>query len=109
MLTDTLQQMPTGTRKILVVDDERDILSLLQHQLNAQGYQVITASTGAQAIAKAISEKPDLITLDLLLPDRHGFDVLRELKERPQTKRIPVIVLSVAQDETDGYRLGAVD
>ncbi|HUT21028.1 MAG TPA: response regulator [Anaerolineae bacterium] len=109
MLTDTLQQMPTGTRKILVVDDERDILALLQHQLNAQGYQVITASTGAQAIAKAISEKPDLITLDLLLPDRHGFDVLRELKERPQTKRIPVIVLSVAQDETDGYRLGAVD
>jgi PAS domain S-box-containing protein len=109
MLPDMLRAMPAGGRKILVVDDERDILSLLQHHLNAQGYQVITATTGAQAIAKAISEKPDLITLDLLLPDRHGFDVLRELKERPQTTHIPVIVLSVAQDETDGYRLGALD
>jgi len=109
MLPDALQMVPAGGRKILVVDDERDILSLLQHHLNAQGYQVITATTGAQAIAKAISEKPDLITLDLLLPDRHGLDVLRELKERPQTTRIPVVVLSVAQDETDGYRLGALD
>jgi PAS domain S-box-containing protein len=109
MLSDTLQMVPAGGRKILVVDDEHDILSLLQHHLNAQGYEVITATTGAQAIAKAISEKPDLITLDLLLPDRHGLDVLRELKERPQTTHIPVIVLSVAQDETDGYRLGALD
>jgi CheY-like chemotaxis protein len=109
MLPDTLQTVPAGGRKILVVDDERDILSLLQHHLSTQGYQVITATTGAQAIAKAISEKPDLITLDLLLPDRHGLDVLRELKERPQTTRIPVVVLSVAQDETDGYRLGALD
>ncbi len=109
MLPGKAEMLPIGTRKILVVDDEPDILALLEHQLNAQGYRVVTASTGAQAIAKAISEKPDLITLDLLLPDRHGLDVLRELKERPQTKRIPVIVLSVAQDETDGYRLGALD
>jgi PAS domain S-box-containing protein len=109
MFPEKPEPLPLGTRKILVVDDEPDILSLLEHQLGAQGYRVITASTGAQAITKAMAERPDLITLDLLLPDRHGLDVLRELKERPQTKRIPVIVLSVAQDETDGYRLGALD
>lgn len=104
-----LSGLPAGAKKILVVDDERDIVALLRHQLGTQGYQVITASTGGQAIAKAIHEQPDLITLDILLPDRHGFDVLRELKARPETAHIPVIVLSVVQDEGSGYRLGAVD
>ncbi len=104
-----LSDLPAGAKKILVVDDERDIVALLRHQLGTQGYQVITASTGGQAIAKAVHEQPDLITLDILLPDRHGFDVLRELKARPETAHIPVIVLSVVQDERSGYRLGAVD
>ncbi len=104
-----LAELPAGAKKILVVDDERDILALLRHQLMMQGYHVVTASTGGQAITKAISEQPDLITLDILLPDRHGFDVLRELKAHPETAHIPVIVLSVVQDETNGYRLGAVD
>jgi DNA-binding response OmpR family regulator len=104
-----LAELPAGAKKILVVDDERDILALLRHQLATQGYQVITAATGGNAIIKAIEEQPDLITLDVLLPDRHGFDVLRELKARPETAHIPVIILSVAQDEADGYRLGAVD
>jgi PAS domain S-box-containing protein len=104
-----LADLPAGAKKVLVVDDERDILALLRHQLAMQGYQVITAATGGKAITKAIDEQPDLITLDILLPDRHGFDVLRELKARPETAHIPVIVLSVVQDETSGYRLGAVD
>jgi signal transduction histidine kinase/DNA-binding response OmpR family regulator len=104
-----LAELPAGAKKILVVDDERDILALLRHQLGTQGYQVLTAATGGNAITKAIEEQPDLITLDILLPDRHGFDVLRELKARPETSHIPVIVLSVVQDETNGYRLGAVD
>lgn len=104
-----LSDLPAGAKKILVVDDERDILALLRHQLTLQGYQVITASTGGKAVVKAIEEQPDLITLDILLPDRHGFDVLRELKAHPETAHIPVIVLSVVQDETSGYRLGAVD
>lgn len=104
-----LADLPAGAKKILVVDDERDILALLRHHLANQGYQVLTASTGGKAIAKAIEEQPDLITLDVLLPDRHGFDVLRELKARPETAHIPVVILSVVQDETNGYRLGAVD
>lgn len=104
-----LTELPAGAKKILVVDDERDILALLRHQLAMNGYHVITAATGGQAITKAIEEQPDLITLDVLLPDRHGFDVLRELKARQETMHIPVIVLSVVQDEINGYRLGAVD
>jgi PAS domain S-box-containing protein len=104
-----LADLPAGAKKILVVDDERDILALLRHHLGTQCYQVITASTGGQAITKAIQEQPDLITLDVLLPDRNGFDVLRELKARPETAHIPVIILSVVQDEAQIYRLGAVD
>ena len=99
----------SNAKKILVVDDDRDLVALLRHQLAAEGYQVITAVTGDQAIAKAIAQQPDLITLDLLLPDRHGFDVLRELKTRPEARHIPVIVLSVVQDTIGVYNLGAVD
>lgn len=102
-------ELPEGTKKILVVDDERDIVALLRHHLATRGYHVMTASTGAQAISRAIQEQPDLITLDLLLPDRHGLEVLRELKSRTETARIPVIILSVVQDESLGYRLGAID
>jgi DNA-binding response OmpR family regulator len=102
-----LGELPAGAQKILVVDDERDIVALLRHQLEAKGYKVVTASTGAQAIAKAVAEQPSLITLDILLPDTNGFDVLRELKTRPETSHIPVIVLSVVQDEDSGYNLGA--
>lgn len=104
-----LDKLPAGAKKILVVDDERDILALLRFQLGMQHYQVLTASTGEQAIAKAVEEQPDLITLDIVLPDRSGFSVLRELKARPETSHIPVIILSVVQDETSGYHLGAVD
>ncbi len=104
-----LQELPVGTKKILVVDDDRDIVSLLRYQLQMRGYQVIVAANGEQAIRRAIEDQPNLITLDILLPDRNGFEVLRELKEREETAHIPVIVLSVVQDESSGYRLGAAD
>ncbi len=105
----SMEKLTVGAKKILVVDDDRDIVSLLRYQLQARGYQVIVAATGDQAIRRAIEEQPSLITLDILLPDRNGFEVLRELKERQETAHIPVIVLSVVQDETSGYRLGAAD
>ncbi len=102
-------ELSSDAKKILVVDHDRDLVALLRHQLAAEGYQVITATTGDQAIAKAIAQQPDLITLDLPLPDRHGFDVLRELKTHPEARHIPVIVLSVVRDTTGAYNLGAVD
>jgi len=96
-------------KTVLVVDDEPDILGLIRHQLESQGYRVITAGLGEEALAKANAEHPDLITLDILLPDRDGFDVLCELKANPSTADIPVLILSIVQDEESGLRLGAMD
>jgi len=106
---DVPMELSGDAKKILVVDDDRDLVALLRHQLATEGYQVITAATGDQAVAKAVAQQPDLITLDLLLPDRHGFDVLRELKTRPEAKHIPVIVMSVVRDTVGVYNMGAVD
>ncbi|MDY7041997.1 MAG: response regulator, partial [Chloroflexota bacterium] len=102
--------LPAATgKKILVVDDEQDILELLRHQLESRGYQVVSTSLGSSVVSTACREQPDLITLDVLLPDRDGFEVLRDLKENSQTANIPVIILSVVQDEESGLQLGAVD
>lgn len=102
--------LPSANRKtVLVVEDEPDIMGLIRHQLESQGYRVITAALGDEALAKANAEHPHLITLDILLPDRDGFDVLRELKANPHTSDIPVLILSIVQDRESGLRLGAVD
>lgn len=101
--------IPTRHKIVLVVEDEPDIMGLIRHQLESQGYRVITAALGDEAIAKANAEHPHLITLDILLPDRDGFDVLRELKANPHTTDIPVLILSIVQDKESGFRLGAVD
>lgn len=98
-----------GRKTVLVVEDEPDIVALLRYQLEAHGYRVITAMLGDEALYKANAEQPDMITLDILLPDRDGFDVLRELKDNPCTADIPVLILSIVQDEESGFRLGAVD
>ena len=96
-------------KKILVVDDERDILELLRYQLEKQGYEVVATSVGSAVVPTASREQPDLITLDILLPDKDGFEVLRDLKANPQTAHIPVVILSVVQDAESGLQLGAVD
>jgi PAS domain S-box-containing protein len=94
--------------KILVVDDDEDILQLLRHQLEAEGYQVLAAARGEDALELARSERPALITLDILLVDTDGFQVLEKLKKDPATYDIPVIVVSVVPDaETRGLALGA--
>jgi PAS domain S-box-containing protein len=98
-----------GQKTVLVVEDEPDILALIRYHLKAQGYRVITAALGEEALAKASTERPDLITLDILLPDRDGFDVLQALKANPRTADIPVLILSIVQDAESGFRLGAVD
>jgi PAS domain S-box-containing protein len=96
-------------KTVLVVEDEPDIVALLRYQLEAHGYRVITAMMGDEALSKANAEHPDMITLDILLPDRDGFDVLRELKDDSRTADIPVLILSIVQDKESGFRLGAVD
>lgn len=98
-------------KKILVVDDEDDIVDLAKTFLSSKGYEVSTASNGDAAIAKAQSEKPDLILLDILMPGKNGFEVTRALKKNPGTSGIPIVVSSVltgAKDRRDALEAGAV-
>jgi GAF domain-containing protein/DNA-binding response OmpR family regulator/HAMP domain-containing protein/two-component sensor histidine kinase len=96
-----------GTR-ILVVEDDEHILHLLRHQLETDGYRVLAAQRGEDALQLARSEQPALITLDILLGDIDGFQVLEQLKQDPATSQIPVIIVSVVPDaESRGLALGA--
>ena len=80
--------------KILIVDDEPDIVRYLEHVLHRLGYQTATAGDGAQAIEKAAADPPDLILLDVMMPVMDGFAVCRRLREREATRLIPVIVMT---------------
>jgi CheY-like chemotaxis protein len=81
-------------KKILIIDDERDALFILEKELAGRGYSVIAADNGRDAMNLAKSEHPDLITLDLLMPDIDGMEVAARLKEDPETNDIPVIFLT---------------
>jgi DNA-binding response OmpR family regulator len=97
---------------ILCVDDDAHILELLTYVLEGAGYTVINARSGFDAIALAISRKPSLVLLDLILPDIPGEEVCRRLKKHASTSEIPIIVLTVKSDELDMVRaleLGADD
>jgi two-component system phosphate regulon response regulator PhoB len=98
--------------RILVVDDEEDLLELVNYNLSREGYRVETVATGEAALAAARRHLPDLIVLDLLLPNVDGLEVCRLLKSDPQTKGIPVIMLTAKSEESDmvtGLELGADD
>ena len=97
---------------ILVVDDEPDISALVAYHLARESYRVRTASSGPEAIRAAEVERPDLVILDLMLPGMSGLQVLEELRKRPETAEIPVILLTARREEQDriaGLRLGADD
>jgi PAS domain S-box-containing protein len=95
--------------KILVVEDDHDLALLLRRQLEMEGYQVVLAGSGEDALWLAREEQPQLITLDIMLPDVDGFSVLERLKDHPVTAPIPVVIVSVLTDAEEGYALGAVD
>ncbi len=101
-----------ANEKILVVDDEEDILELITFNLSREGYKVFTANNGEKALKVAKSEIPDMIILDLMLPGIDGLEVTRALKSQDKTKTIPIIMLSARGDESDivsGLELGADD
>ncbi|MCL1467937.1 response regulator [Argonema galeatum] len=93
-------------KNILVVDDDPHIRNLLRQQLEAQNYQVREAIDGLDAINQVKQEKPDLIILDVMMPQINGFDVAAVLKNDPQSMGIPIIILSIVEDKQRGYRLG---
>jgi CheY-like chemotaxis protein len=93
-------------KTILVVDDDAHIRQLLRQELEAEGYEVKEAIDGMNAIAQVKTAQPDLIILDVMMPQINGFDVAAVLKNDPQTMGIPIIVLSIIEDKQRGYRLG---
>ncbi len=100
----------TGKKKILIVDDERDIVKALSIRLGASGYQVVSAYDGAQGVFLAHKEKPDLILLDIRMPSGDGFSVAEKLKQTGRTTRIPIIFLTGSSEreaEEKAFALGA--
>lgn len=97
---------------VLVVDDETDILNLLDYNLKKAGFKVLSAKDGPEAIETAKARKPDLILLDIMLPNMEGTEVLKRLKNFEATRLIPVIMLTAKGEEVDkiiGFELGAED
>jgi two-component system phosphate regulon response regulator PhoB len=98
--------------RILIVEDERDIAALVAYHLAKEGYRVRTAEGGAEALDAIARERPDLVVLDLMLPGFSGYDILGELRRRPELADVPVVVLTARRDEADrvkGLELGADD
>ena len=98
--------------KILIVEDDRDIVEMVEYNLKEEGYATISALNGEDGVNLAGSEQPDLIILDIMLPVIDGFEVCRTLKSDDKTSHIPIIILSAKSQETDkvvGLELGADD
>ena len=98
-------------KKILIVDDEPDIVNLLKYNLETEGYDVVSANNGKAALEKA-REHPDLIVLDVMMPQMDGWEVIRQLKKKEETASIPVLFLTAKDSEIDevlGLELGADD
>lgn len=97
---------------ILVVDDDLTLREMYEERLKAEGFDIIQASNGEEAIQMAKQNMPNVIMLDIMMPKLNGFDVLKTLKADPQTQNIPVIVLTALIQDVDklqGKKLGAAD
>jgi two-component system alkaline phosphatase synthesis response regulator PhoP len=97
--------------KILLVDDEKDIVEFLQYNLAQEGFEVITAYDGMEALKK-LSEKPDLVILDIMMPQLNGYDVCKKIRSLPEFRQTPVIFLTAKSSEMDeirGLEIGAND
>lgn len=104
--------MPRPVEKILVIDDEEDILELICFQLNKEGYRVLQAKNGQEGLKLALQEKPNLVVLDIMLPDLNGIEILKRLKYQRQSQGTAVLMLTAKGEELDrvlGFELGAED
>jgi two-component system alkaline phosphatase synthesis response regulator PhoP len=98
--------------RVLVAEDEQDVAELIRYHLTKDGYDVVLAKTGAEALKRAREERPDLILLDIMIPQMNGWEVCRCLKREPETADTPVIMVSGRVEEGDkvlGFELGADD
>jgi two-component system, OmpR family, phosphate regulon response regulator PhoB len=97
---------------ILIVDDERDLLSVLEFNLRQAGFETVLAASGQEALQQLRRRVPDLVLLDLMLPDLSGTEICRTVKSDPRTKHVPVMMLTAKGEEVDkvvGFELGADD
>src|SRR3990167_7059622 len=100
------------SKTILLVDDDLTLREMYEERMKAEGFNIIQATNGEEALKKAKESKPDIILLDIMMPKVNGFDVLKELKSNPELKDIPVIVLTALIQDVDrvqGKKLGAAD
>src|SRR3990172_6475997 len=98
--------------KILIIDDDLDTLRLVGLMLQKQGYLISAASNGSQGLAKAFEERPDLILLDVMMPDMDGYEVTRRLRKNPATDSIPILMFTAKtqlDDKVTGFEVGADD
>lgn len=101
-----------ANEKILVVDDEENIAELISYNLTSNGYKVITANNGNDAVKLAVEEKPNLILLDLMIPGKDGYDVCKDVRSNSEIRNTPIIMLTAKSEELDkilGLELGADD
>lgn len=99
-------------KTVLVVDDEKDIIQLIRYNLEREGFKVDSAADGNEALKKAVEAKPDVILLDIMLPGKDGYEVIKSLNSSDKTANIPVIFLTAKSAEFDevlGLELGADD
>ena len=94
---------------ILVVDDDAATNTFIRFLLEEEDFEVLSTTDGREALALAATHRPDVITLDILMPEVNGYQVLRKLKENPLTAEIPVCITSIIEEKAEGYRLGAID
>ncbi len=85
-------------QKVLVIDDEQEMVELIADSLYKRDYEVLTAYKGSEGVEKAAEEVPDIILLDIMMPDMDGFESLRRIKRDPATRGIPVIMISAVAD-----------
>ncbi len=98
--------------KVLVVDDDVETLRLITIMLQRQGFQILTAGNGSQAITLANAEQPNLMVLDIMMPDLDGYAVMKEIRSNPKTTHIPVLMFTArgqVEDKVNGYEAGADD
>ena len=102
-----MKEATVGYKKILAVDDEAHMLRLMEYNLSREGYTVITAGSGREAIEMAHLERPDLVLLDIRMPHMNGHEVFARLKGHPNTTSIPVIFISSVSDDEEKIRFEA--
>jgi DNA-binding response OmpR family regulator len=102
--------MSETTRKVLIVDDEPNIVTALEFLLKRSGYDVLLATNGAEALERVESDRPDVVLMDVMMPIKSGFEVCQRMRERPELAQIKIVMLSAKGSEAEvskGLSLGA--